>query len=217
MKVCRKIAVIHCRNRGLLSRCHNAAIANRHFKRPLGILEKGAYGDVILLDYDPPTPLTTETFLGQENQRHGLHVRGLTRAAEQMLMEHDWPGNVRELRNIISSAAVMKQRGLIDQEDLPVELRLGPGPRQAGYLPVPLNDTQNIPGLDLALLATTMLELRVTSTSMPVLTTGTSVRSSGTACFCMLEPISARFASLCSRKGMRLAETPTSCLGETSA
>src|SRR3990167_8152794 len=32
----------------------------------------------------------------------------------------------------------------------------------------------------------------------------------------MLEPMSARLASLCSRNGIRLAETPTSCLGETS-
>ena len=106
-------------------------------------------------------PILTETFLAQENQRHGLHVRGLTRAAEQLLLEHDWPGNVRELRNIISSAAVMKQRGLIDLEDLPVEIRLRSRPGHPGYLPVPLNAGQNIPGLDLALLATTMLELRL--------------------------------------------------------
>ncbi len=43
---------------------NNAAIANRFFRRPLGVLEKGAYGDVIVMDYDPPTPLSNETFLG---------------------------------------------------------------------------------------------------------------------------------------------------------
>ena len=39
---------------------------------------------------------------------------------------------------------------------------------------------------------------------------------SGTACFCMLAPIRARFASSCSRNGMSAAAIETSCLGETS-
>jgi cytosine/adenosine deaminase-related metal-dependent hydrolase len=30
----------------------------------VGVLKKGAYGDVIVLDYDPPTPLTAATFAG---------------------------------------------------------------------------------------------------------------------------------------------------------
>ncbi len=43
---------------------NNAAIASRHFGRPLGSLTKGAYADMIILDYDPPTPLNEGTFLG---------------------------------------------------------------------------------------------------------------------------------------------------------
>ncbi len=43
---------------------NNAKIASRFFLRPVGVLTKGAYGDVIILDYDPPTPLTANTFLG---------------------------------------------------------------------------------------------------------------------------------------------------------
>ncbi len=35
----------------------NAAIAGRYFKRPLGVLKPGAAADVIVLDYDPITPL----------------------------------------------------------------------------------------------------------------------------------------------------------------
>ena len=52
---------------------------------------------------------------------------------------------------------------------------------------------------------------------MPVMTIARSVRRSGTACFCMFEPIRARLASLCSRNGMRLAETPTIWFGATLA
>lgn len=36
---------------------HNAQIANRYFKAPLGVLKEGAAADVIVVDYDPPTPM----------------------------------------------------------------------------------------------------------------------------------------------------------------
>jgi putative selenium metabolism protein SsnA len=35
----------------------NSAIAAAHFERPLGKLAPGAYADVIIVDYNPPTPL----------------------------------------------------------------------------------------------------------------------------------------------------------------
>ena len=36
---------------------NNAKIAGRYFKRPLGVLKKGAAGDVIVTDYIPNTPM----------------------------------------------------------------------------------------------------------------------------------------------------------------
>ena len=39
---------------------HNAQLARLFFAKPLGELSVGAYADVILLDYRPPTPLTPE-------------------------------------------------------------------------------------------------------------------------------------------------------------
>ncbi len=103
-------------------------------------------------------PVLTAAFLAMENQKHGLHVRGLTRAAEQVLMSHDWPGNVRELRNTISSLVVIKQRGMIDVQDLPVEFQY-PSSSGGGYLPVPLGRDSG-PNLDMGVLATSILELR---------------------------------------------------------
>ncbi len=38
----------------------NAKIANRYFETPLGVLKEGAAADVIVVDYDPPTPLTKD-------------------------------------------------------------------------------------------------------------------------------------------------------------
>ncbi len=103
-------------------------------------------------------PVLTATFLEDENTRHGLHVRGFTRAAEQALMAHDWPGNVRELRNIISSLVVTKQRGMIDLSDLPSELAYGPA-SGSHFLPVPLGSAAH-EQIDMGVLANSILELR---------------------------------------------------------
>ena len=43
---------------------HNSQIASRHFNRPVGVLAAGAMGDVIVINYDAPTPLDGNTFLG---------------------------------------------------------------------------------------------------------------------------------------------------------
>ncbi|EXI74154.1 MAG: hypothetical protein AW07_02292 [Candidatus Accumulibacter sp. SK-11] len=51
---------------------------------------------------------------------------------------------------------------------------------------------------------------------MPVPTSGFSGRRHGTACRCMLAPMSARLASSCSRKGISEAATETIWLGATS-
>jgi DNA-binding NtrC family response regulator len=103
-------------------------------------------------------PVLAQTFLAQENRRHGLSVRGISRPALQILTEHSWPGNIRELRNVISSLAVIKQTGMIEAADLPDEVRLGETPLGRSRLPVPL--TRDRESLEREILATTILELR---------------------------------------------------------
>ena len=66
------------------------------------------------------------------------------------------------------------------------------------------------------LAATVTPESRATARSMPVPTSGVCERSVGTAWRCMFAPISARFASSCSRNGTSAAATDTVCIGETS-
>lgn len=43
---------------------NNAAIANRYFKTPLGVLKEGAAGDVIVVNYNPPTQLDASNING---------------------------------------------------------------------------------------------------------------------------------------------------------
>jgi DNA-binding NtrC family response regulator len=99
-----------------------------------------------------------EHFLQVENREHGMAVRGFSRHVKQLLRQHPWPGNVRELRNVVRAAVVMKQRGLIEVEDLPSDLAPGAG-NPSAYLPMV------VPGgpperLDPGVLASTLLELR---------------------------------------------------------
>ncbi|MBZ2174979.1 putative aminohydrolase SsnA [Schnuerera sp. xch1] len=43
---------------------NNPAICNNYFKRKLGVLKKGAYADIITVDYKPYTPLNGDTYFG---------------------------------------------------------------------------------------------------------------------------------------------------------
>lgn len=43
---------------------YNSEICKGHFNRPLGKLIPGAYADVIIVNYDPPTPVNSENIFG---------------------------------------------------------------------------------------------------------------------------------------------------------
>lgn len=66
----------------------NAAFANRFFETPLGVLKPGAAGDVIVLDYRPPTPLTAENLDLHLLAAAGTARVSTTAAAGKLLMEY---------------------------------------------------------------------------------------------------------------------------------
>jgi cytosine/adenosine deaminase-related metal-dependent hydrolase len=39
---------------------NNRTIAAKYFEKPLGVLETGAFADIIIADYDPPTKLSPD-------------------------------------------------------------------------------------------------------------------------------------------------------------
>ncbi|MDY2987746.1 MAG: chlorohydrolase, partial [Peptoniphilus sp.] len=43
---------------------NNPIILSKYFNRPLGVIEKGAYADLITLKYDPLTPLNENSWYG---------------------------------------------------------------------------------------------------------------------------------------------------------
>lgn len=68
-------------------------------------------------------PLLTGHFIEYQNKKTRKKIKGLTKAANQILMDYNWPGNVRELENAIEHAFVLCNAELIDTFDLPVEIR----------------------------------------------------------------------------------------------
>jgi DNA-binding NtrC family response regulator len=69
-------------------------------------------------------PLLVDAFIRDANAEHGKQIRGVTRAAMDLLMTHRWPGNVRELRNCIEGMVVLAgNRRTLDVADLPQTLR----------------------------------------------------------------------------------------------
>ena len=76
--------------------------------RPPPLRERGT--DILAL---------AENFLRHYNTSMNKHVRALSQAARQKLMNHHWPGNVRELRNVIERAVILETTPEIQPGSLP--------------------------------------------------------------------------------------------------
>ena len=68
----------------------------------------------------------TEQFLKKIANEKGKAIKGLTKRAEEKLINYTYPGNVRELINAIEYALVLCENDIIDEEDLPSNIRSGP-------------------------------------------------------------------------------------------
>lgn len=72
-------------------------------------------------------------FLAWEAQRYGIQVRGISRAALEILRGYAWPGNIRQLRNEIARAILFLEEGeLLDTARLSPALRHDPGRTPSG-------------------------------------------------------------------------------------
>ena len=62
-------------------------------------------------------PMLANHFIEKHRKKARRVVRGLSKEALAMLLNHDWPGNVRELQNAIERAMVIGETDLIIGED----------------------------------------------------------------------------------------------------
>lgn len=63
-------------------------------------------------------PLLIFHFLKRFNEELKKNIKGISKEAEQVLLNYNWPGNVRELSNVIERAVVLCQKNEIAAQDL---------------------------------------------------------------------------------------------------
>jgi PAS domain S-box-containing protein len=67
-------------------------------------------------------PLLVDEFIRRLQKRTGKNITGLTARAMTRFMSYTWPGNVRELKSALEYAFVIAEEGLIDSDQLPVQM-----------------------------------------------------------------------------------------------
>jgi two-component system response regulator AtoC len=83
-----------------------------------------------LRDRREDIPLLIDYFVGKNNARLNMEIRGLDTEARRLLYEYAWPGNVRELENTIERAMVLAEGDRLMASDLPERLREAQNPVQ---------------------------------------------------------------------------------------
>jgi DNA-binding NtrC family response regulator len=71
-------------------------------------------------------PKLIEHFLEKFGLKCHKPIKGLTREARDGLLKYNYPGNIRELENIIERAVVLTRHEVIDEDDLPIQMRPAP-------------------------------------------------------------------------------------------
>lgn len=64
-------------------------------------------------------PLLISAFIRQLGKKTGKSIRGLSKSAMELFMDHPWPGNIRELKNAIEYAFVVTEGPSIGLDHLP--------------------------------------------------------------------------------------------------
>jgi DNA-binding NtrC family response regulator len=69
-------------------------------------------------------PYLVRFFVDKLARENGGHVRGITDAAIDKLMQYSWPGNVREIENVIERSIVMTTGDKLDADDIRLDMNL---------------------------------------------------------------------------------------------
>jgi two-component system response regulator AtoC len=84
---------------------------------------------------DDVLPLVEHFLSRYRRLRPDAPLRGVSPAALEVLRAHRWPGNVRELEHVVERAVILADGPLIEEQDLPDEVRVAPGAPAAAPAP----------------------------------------------------------------------------------
>jgi len=76
-----------------------------------------------LRDRISDVPLLAEHFLAEFGKALGHRSTRLADEARDALLAHGWPGNIRELRNVLESAAILSDDGVIERRHLSLQTK----------------------------------------------------------------------------------------------
>jgi two-component system response regulator AtoC len=96
-----------------------------------------------LRDRKEDIPPLLDHFMRHYNQKFHKNIQGLTKEAEELLMNYDWPGNIRELRNAIERVMILAEGNRIAAKYLPIRISEG------GIMPVPMSEGSEDGGIRL--------------------------------------------------------------------
>lgn len=85
-----------------------------------------------LRDHKDDIPPLLEHFIVYYNQKFRKNIQGMTKEADELLMNYDWPGNIRELKNAIERVMILADGNRVTVKYLPIRISEG------GALPVPM-------------------------------------------------------------------------------
>jgi len=68
-----------------------------------------------------------EYFLGEFCARNNFRAKSWSGETLAILEDYAWPGNIRELRNTVERMAILTRGDVIDEESVPVEIRIARG------------------------------------------------------------------------------------------
>ena len=84
-------------------------------------------------------PYLVRFFVDKLARENGGHVRSITEAAIDKLMQYSWPGNVREIENVIRKRSIVMTTGdaaRVHRDDIRLDMNLRARP-QAGEAGLP--------------------------------------------------------------------------------
>ena len=82
-------------------------------------------------------PYLVRYFVEKLARENGGHVREITDAAIEKLMQYSWPGNVREIENVIERSIVMTTGEKLDADNIRLDMNLRPRAHGGGEMVLP--------------------------------------------------------------------------------
>jgi two-component system response regulator AtoC len=78
-----------------------------------------------LRDHKEDIPMLLEHFIRHYNHKFRKNIQGLSKDAEQLLLDYSWPGNVRELKNAIERVMILGDGNRVSAKYLPIRIAEG--------------------------------------------------------------------------------------------